>query len=103
MLHETVNSGNADVSSASVRNTFIPNIENNQHFSRFALSADGTSAFPAIADGLPELDRANSILRVRVPYLNPIYLSSNGESQIRQRPETVETVSFTNLNTDDRA
>ena len=103
MVHEAVNAGNADVSSASVRDTFIPNIENNQHFSRCALSANGTSAFPAIADGLPELDRADSILRIRVPYLNPIYLISNGESQIRQRPETVETVSFTNLNTDDRA
>ena len=56
MVHEAVNAENADVSSASVRDTFIPNIENNQHFSRCALSANGTSAFPAIADGLPELD-----------------------------------------------
>jgi hypothetical protein len=30
-------------------------------FSRFALSADGTSAFPAIADGLPELVQCLSI------------------------------------------
>jgi hypothetical protein len=73
-----VNAGNADVSSATVGlyiaemhprvRPVIPNIR--QRFSRFALSADGTSAFPAIdclvltrvAAGSPTLAKPGSAL-----------------------------------------
>jgi hypothetical protein len=41
-----VNAGNADVSSATGARGVIPDIR--QRFLRFALSANGTSAFPAI-------------------------------------------------------
>ena len=42
-----VNAGNADGSSASGPRRVVPDIEVGV-FSRFALSADGTSAFPAV-------------------------------------------------------
>ena len=51
---EAVDPGNADVSSAPGPRRVI-SILKLQRFSRFALSADGTSAFPASADGLPGL------------------------------------------------
>jgi len=41
------NAGSADVSSAPIRGGYS-DIEDSQRFSRYALSADGTSAFPAI-------------------------------------------------------
>jgi len=48
--HETVGAGSADVPSAFGPRRVISDIEHYRRFSRFALSADGTSAFPAVAD-----------------------------------------------------